>query len=117
MTAARHDLTIEAGTDWERTLWLQEEDETPKNLTDYTAKMQIREELEAPVIKELSSGSGITITAVEGKIYIVMTDVETKALGITRGVYDLFLTSPVGEGSKLTKLLYGDVYVPQAVTR
>lgn len=115
MTAARHDLTIEAGTDWDTVIRLEEEDETPKDLTDYTAKMQIRETVEGPLIKELATGAGITITGAEGKIQLALTKTETSALQITKGVYDLELTSPAP--AKVTRLLEGIITVTPEVTR
>jgi len=115
MTAGKHNYVIEEGTDWESNLWLSNEDETPKDLTDYTAQMQIREQLEGPVIKELTSGSGITITAVEGKIELALTVAETRLLQIRSGVYDLELTS--GAPAKVTRLLEGTITVTPEVTR
>ena len=115
MAAGKYNFTIEAGTDWEPTLWLEEEDETPKDLTDYTAKLHIREKIEGPLIKELKTGAGITITGPEGKIQLAMTESETSALQITNGVYDLELSSPTPV--KVTRLLEGDITVTPEVTR
>jgi len=115
MSAGKYDFVIEAGTDWEPTLWLEEEDETPKDLTDYTAKLHIREKIEGPLIKELVTGDGITITGAEGKIQLELSAEETSALQITKGVYDLELTSPAP--AKVTRLLEGDITVKAEVTR
>jgi len=115
MTAGKHNFLIEAGTDWGPTLWLEEEDETPKNITDYTAKLHIREKTEGPLIKELKDGAGITITGAEGKIQLALTATETSALQITNGVYDLELTSPAP--AKVTRLIEGDITVTSEVTR
>jgi len=115
MSAGKYDFVIEAGTDWGPTLWLEEEDETPKDLTDYTAMMHIRERFEGPLIKELKIGSGITITGGEGKIQLALTVTETSALQITNGVYDLELSSPAPV--KVTRLLEGDIIVTPEVTR
>ena len=116
MSAGKHDFVIEAGTDWSPTLWLEEEDGTPKDITDYTAKMHIREKIEGPLIKELKDGAGITITGAEGKIQLALTEAETSALQITNGVYDLELTSPAPT-AKVTRLLEGDITVTPEVTR
>lgn len=115
MSAGKHDFVIEAGTDWDPVIRLEEEDETPKDLTDYTAMMHIREVIEGPLIKELATGSGITITGAEGKIQLSLTKTETSALQITSGVYDLELTSPAPE--KVTRLLEGDITVKPEITR
>ena len=116
MAAGHYDLKIDANTDWSITLWALNEDKTPKNLTDYTANLQIRATHEAPVIKELTETAGITITGAEGKILIELTDVETMALEIINGVYDLLMTSPTPDYDQ-TRLIEGDVIVSPAVTR
>ncbi|GAI44144.1 unnamed protein product, partial [marine sediment metagenome] len=93
----------------------EEEDDTPKDLTDYTAEMHIRERVEGKLVKELVSGSGITITGAEGKIELELTPAQTSALQIIKGVYDLELTSPAP--AKVTRLLEGDITVKPEVTR
>lgn len=115
MTAGKHNYVIEEGTDWSSTLWLSDEDDNPKDLTDYSALMQIREQLEGPVIKELASGTEITITPAEGKIELDLTVAETRLLQIRSGVYDLELTS--GAPVKVTRLLEGSITVTPEVTR
>ena len=115
MAAGEYDMPIEAGVDWEHTIWLKDDAGDPKDLTGYSAEMKIRETMEGDVIETLStSGGEITITAALGKILLELTDTETTALGIKGGVYDLVLT----DGSSIkSKLLKGKVIVDPLVTR
>jgi len=114
MAAGTLDLIIEEGASWERTIWLTEGG-SAIDLTDFSATMTIRESLEGPVVKQISTTEGgITISGSEGKIVLSLTDSETAALGIRRGVYDLFLDNGAGQ---VVKLLKGNVEVDPAVTR
>lgn len=115
MAAGEYDVPIEAGIDWEHTLYLKDDAGSPKDLTGYSAEMKIRETMEGDVIETLStSGGEIVITAAQGKILLKLTDLETAALGIKEGVYDLVLTD---SGTTKTKLLKGKVIVDPLVTR
>ena len=107
---------IEAGTDWELTMYLRDEAGNPKVLTGYTATMDIRAELDGPIVKNIATGTGITIDGPYGKITLALTDVETAALGIKQGVYDLLLCD-AGGTADITKLLKGTVVVDPVVTR
>lgn len=119
MSAGTFDIKIEAGTDWPLTLYLKDDADNPKVLTGYTASMDIRTELDGPIVKNLTSVGGtpqIVIDGAAGKITIALTDVETAALGIKQGVYDLLLTDAGGTGN-ISKLLKGTVTVDPVVTR
>jgi hypothetical protein len=123
-----HDITIYQGTTFRKVIiWNDDQDPPqPRNLTGYTARMQVRpgvnrETTEAPLI-DLTTGDGITITGVEGKIEIVISAAETAALDFAPavgavsgiGVYDLELVSGSGE---VTRLLQGNVTLDPEVTR
>lgn len=111
----KYDLSIKAGSDWQLTLIWKDDAGVPKNLTGYTAQMHIRRTIEGDLVQNLATGgSGITITAAQGKIVIDITNAQSKALGIEKGVYDLFVTDA---GSKLSCILQGEVLVEPPVTR
>jgi hypothetical protein len=119
MDAGKYDLKINAGADWTITMWCFDDDENIKDLTLYTALLQIRKSVEGPVIKELGTTpkTGITITGAEGKIKIELTNIETTALAVRQGVYDLLLTNTNVSPNLKTRLIEGLVDVEPAVTR
>jgi hypothetical protein len=114
--AARLDLTIEKEATFKKTFRWKQSDGTAYDLTDFTALLHIRltADSETPEFT-LSDGSGITITAVEGKIEIELTDVQTAAITWETAVYDLLLTNTVS-GDK-TRLIEGTITTSDAVTR
>jgi hypothetical protein len=89
-------------------------DDTPVDLTNYAAAMQVRESVSSdePLL-DLSSGNGITLGGTAGTIEIeVAADVmETTPAG--RHVYDLELDS----GGEVTRLIQGAFTVQAEVTR
>lgn len=111
MGAARYLIRIEQGATWRPTLTLRDTD-----LTGYTARMQIRADIDATdVLLELSTANGkITIDGPAGQIKPVLTDTQTATLTWTDGVYDLELTAPGGD---VQRLLKGPVEVDPEVTR
>jgi hypothetical protein len=119
MEAGRYNLKIKEGADWSITMWLEDDQENIKDLTDYTALMHIRGFTEGSLVKELGTTpkTGITITAAQGRIDIQLTNAETKALAIRQGVYDLFVTDTIADPDKISCILEGDVEVRPAVTR
>ena len=88
----------------------------PTDLTDYTARMHIREDVDDDTtLVELSSADGdITLSAPDGRITIVIGTSETEALDFDEGVYDLELVDNSGEA---TRILEGKVTLKTEVTR
>ena len=111
MGAARYSIRIEQGATWRTVLTL-----TDTDLTGYTARMQVRASTQATaVLLELTTEDGrITIDGPVGKITLVITDDDTTGLAWCTGVYDLEITSPGGE---TTRLLRGRATVSPEVTR
>ena len=88
---------------------------SPANLTGYTAALQLRSLPTDPTaVLSLTSASGITITAVSGKVAVHATAAQTA--GIDEGVYfyDCEITS---SGGIVTRLVQGQVVVSPEVTR
>lgn len=118
MPAERHDLTIEQGATWEQSVQqLQPGTETPVDLTNYTARMQIRPNVSSDVVYvslTSSPAAGITIAAATGTVTLRMSATETAALSWRDAVYDLELESSDGT---VTRLIEGRVTLSREVTR
>ena len=89
----------------------------PKNLLNYTARMQIREELDdTTVILELTSPDDITISLEDAKITMTIDSDVTAGLEFETAVYDLELLDdsvpPV-----VTRLVAGEIELCKEVTR
>ena len=106
------DLEVYQGTDFIFPFTIKESGAV-KNLTGYTAQMQIRDSDNEELFLELTTeNSKLSITPADGLITITISDVETKAL--KNGVYDLFLINSSGE-----KFAYltGNVIITPSITR
>lgn len=116
MTAGKHDFTIEKGTTFTRVLTWKDENSSAYDLTGYTARMHVRETVnESDTIVELTTeNSRISLGGVAGTITLTITAADTAALTEDSGVYDLELVSSGGE---VTRLLEGNVSIPDEVTR
>jgi hypothetical protein len=119
MAAGTLDIVIEQGTTFKKHLeWV--DDQVPPvaiDITGYTARMHLREELEDPdpPIIELTDGNGrITLGGVTGTIDLFIDDADTEALTIESGVYDLEVEAPGGD---VTRLLEGKFKLSLEVTR
>lgn len=119
MPAAKLNLAIEQGATWRHGLQVRQgvgAQAPGMNLTGYTARMQLRNELPAPaVLLELTNTNGrIVITPLTGELMLVLTATETAALSFDGAVYDLEIVSSGGE---VTRLLQGKVSLSLEVTR
>jgi hypothetical protein len=93
----------------------------PVDLSGYTARMQVRQEVgESTVLLELTTeNGGITLGDAAGTIDLLInaadwdTMTEWEALDWCNAVYDLELV----QGTVVTQLMYGSVTVRQEVTR
>ena len=116
--ARKYDLTIEQGATFKLTLIWKGEDKQPLDLTGYTAALQVREAYtssERLISLTTAPNGGITLTPDQGRIDVVIESAVTANLPAPKnGVYDLELTSPSGE---ITRLLEGKVRITPEVTR
>ena len=116
--ARKYDLVIEQGATFKLRLIWKGENKQPLDLTSYTASLQVRETYaSSDTLLSLTSepNGGITITPTEGRIDIVIESTVTANLPAPKnGVYDLELTSPAAE---VTRLLEGKVRITPGVTR
>ena len=116
MPAAKHDIIIEQGATFTRTITWKDSTGAAVNLTGYTARMQIRERVDsATALVSLTQASGIALGGSDGTITLTITSALTDALpNMKKGVYDLELVS---SGGIVTRLIQGEVVVSPQVTR
>jgi hypothetical protein len=89
-------------------------DDTPVDLSTYTARMQVRRSFDAAdTIVDLTEGYGITLSE-DGEIDIYIDADDTSDLPGGSFVYDIELESDSGE---VTRLLQGAFIVSPEVTR
>lgn len=120
MTAAQHNIVIEQGTTFERTITWRDSAETLIDLTGYRIRMQVRAEADsATTYVDFDSealGAGMTIGSLDatGVIAIALAPAATSPLVFTNAVYDLLAISG---GGVTYRLLEGRATVIPAVTR
>jgi len=117
-------IELDEGADYSRT-FVFEDGETglPVDLTDYEARMQIRQgyngQSKRDAVLSLSSatadhGYGILLGGQDGTVQIVLKGQHTRFLNCNEAVYDLFLIAPSG---KRTKFLEGFVTLIPSATK
>ena len=118
MAAGRTNLNIEQGATWRRTLSLTDDIGSGIDLTEFTAKMQIRDDFQGTLYICLSTYNGsITIPNPEsGSIYIYLADDDTKNVNIEQGKWDLELYKDLGSSTETLRLLQGNVRISPEVT-
>ena len=89
---------------------------SPVDMTGWTARMQIRPEVDSEiVIADLTTeNGGITIEPLEGKINLYLSDVETSAFGFESAVYDIELVDQSGD---VHRDIEGKIKLSPEVTR
>lgn len=109
-------LLIMQGATFRHKFTWQGADKRSRNLTGYTAKMQIRATAAATaVLQELSSVNGkISLGGNLGTIDLHLTALETASYSWSTAVYDLELIAPSGD---VYRLVEGGVTVSPEVTR
>ena len=126
MSAGTYDFKIEQGTTFSRLIQIfdvyiaeDDPDNEPANLTSWSARMQIRTKPQAVTpILSLSIGNGLTITdAINGKIVIDLTSVQTAALDFSCAYYDLELFINDSDPEIVRRELEGKISLSREVTR
>ena len=104
------------GETFVRSLTYKNDDNTPVDLTGYTATMMIREDLDSAVVAmEISTNNGrITLGGAAGTIDIEVSSTDTDQMAEGTYVYDLVIEDG---SSVVTRLLEGTLEVKKAVTR
>jgi len=107
------------GSSWQFTLTWKDNANQLVNLTGYSAKMQIREGEESPVLMELNTSNGrILLGGASGFISLKLTATETGSFvssdWANPHMYDLEVDDGTG---KITKLIWGPLANNREITR
>src|SRR5664279_788297 len=113
MSATSANLAIEQGATYHRQLTWETTGGALHNLTGYHARLQIRSWDWRTVLLDLNESAGLTLGGALGTIAIAITAAQTAALAAGSGRYDLIVTAPSGD---VTRLLEGAVNIDPAIT-
>lgn len=112
--AASYNFTIPKSTDFELDLTWKGSDKQPVDLTNWTAKMQIRSIAGGDLYIDLTTeNNGIALGGTAGTIHIHIDHTVTGDIDWEKGVYDLHMISP---GDIRSVLLSGACEVKETVT-
>jgi hypothetical protein len=114
MAAGTLDLSIEQGATYNLVLTWQVNG-TAVNLTNYTARLQARVDVEdTETVLSMTTSAGITLGGVAGTITLDQTATQTALLAAGTYIYDLEMVA--GSGT-VTRLVQGELVVSAEVTR
>jgi len=117
MLAGRYNIVCDQGSTFVREIEIMDSDETPYNLTGYTARMQVRREVEStgtPLIELTTTNGRLSIAGTLGIITMSLTPTETASLNRS-GYYDLEIVQT--STGKVFKVLRGEFRLEKEVTR
>lgn len=105
----RFDITIDCGADYETDFQFTEDDEnTLIDMTGWSVEAQLRE------FPESRDCLDFTCSADTDGFHISMSGTDTAQIGYTLGFYDVFITDPYGNRTKLVK---GRAFITPRTTR
>lgn len=116
MTAGNHNFIMEQGATFKRTITITDDTGTPWDLTGYSARMQIRNTIDAASTElDISTTSGeITLTPASGIVTVEVPATDTANLTFDTAVYDL----EIEDGSGFVwRIIQGTVTLNKEVTR
>lgn len=114
MAAGILELSIEQGATYNLVL-TYEVNGTAVNLTNYTARLQARIDVEeTTTVLSLTTGAGITLGGAAGTITLDQSAAQTAGIPAGTYIYDLELVA--GSGT-VTRLVQGELLVSPEVTR
>ena len=115
MLAGVYKIVCDQGATFERLITIKDSNDDPMNLTGYTARMQIRPEIESSdVLVELTTENGrITLGGAAGTVELNLTPQVTATID-RDGFYDLEIIS---NGGAVHRVLRGRFVVNLEVTR
>jgi len=112
--AQKLDIEIEQGATFRVTLTWNDENGTPTDLTGWSARMQIREDIDdAATLHSMVSPTDITLGDAAGTIELLITATDTEAFTFETATYDLEMVN----GTEVTRLVKGTVKLIKEVTR
>lgn len=87
---------------------------TPPDLTGFTARMSIKDQIDGVLLHSLTTeNGGITVSAADDTIFLEISAEDTAAFEWKKGVYDLEMVDPDGV---VTAILKGAIHVTPEVT-
>ena len=103
----RHQITWKTGLEGQ---------EVAVDLTGCTARMHIREDIDATIIEQelTTENGGITLGGILGTVDLYISDLDSTAFTIEKGVYGLEIIFP---NTDVRRLLRGKIKVFNEVTR
>ena len=107
------DMEIMRGADETFTFIYTDDDGAVIALTDYTAKMQVRDRAGGKLFLTLTDTDGISISDAYGEVQVDFTHAQTLAMDIVNAHYDLWIVSP---GSVYTCIARGRFSILESVT-
>ena len=116
MSAGRSALYIEQGATFRHQFTWLDKNKVPTDISGYTVRMQIRTAIsQGTVLCELTTENGrvLILNGPGGKFELLISADVTATFNWKTGVYDLLVTSTIGE---VTRLVEGSVTVSPSVT-
>ena len=109
-------LQIYIGKDFSKSLTILDSDGSPRDLTNYTFKAQIRNcKSNVNSIVTFQSPTSIDISnAANGEIILVLTDIETSTLQEINAVFDLQWTTEAGI---INSIVEGNAQIIETITK
>ena len=107
---------MDQGATFSRAITWQDSQAVPVNLTGYTARMQVRDEVDSAsaALSLTTENSRISLGGTAGTITLLVSAADTAAVAAGEYVYDLELVSGAGT---VTRLIQGCFTVDGEVTR
>lgn len=113
--AGQYDILADQGATFSRNIHWYDPDGTPKNITGYSARMQVRQRyVSTSTILSLVSPTDITLGGSAGTIVVTVSATAMADVSSGDYVYDLEMVSSNGV---VTRLLQGSFTVRPEVTR
>jgi hypothetical protein len=114
---AKHNFFVYRGATFSEQIEWKDENGVAIDLTGFTARMHMRDTLEAttPFLTLTTENGGIALGGAAGTVDLLASAAATSAISATSGVYDLELVA--GDGATVTRLLEGLVTISPEVTR
>jgi len=115
MPAGNYNIVCDQGSTLTRVLTWKNSNGTAVDLTNYTARMQVRTNYASntALLSLTTENGGITLGGVAGTITLLATATATAALAADTYVYDLEMIT----GANVTRLVEGTFQVTPEVTR
>lgn len=116
MPAAKHELRIEQGANFDVSITYYDSAGSAVNLTSYTARAKFRPTYDdTPILTLTTENGGIALGGTAGTITISVSGLDTASVSApSKGVYDLELANPSGN---VTRIMEGKYIVTPEATK